>query len=234
MPVLVFVLAVFVLLNWGWPWRLKFKIRRTGKSGETPRELIFWVGLLITLGWLVLYKTSEASLLEAEPAVTTLVILGALLLGYGRFYPPVFFPAYQRVTDIQDGHFDIAKLEALSYPKGTMIPVFLVVYNVGIAPWGNYRITVEFPEQFLIYRESPEIPASKGWLWKTQQFAQFSEYRPALLQVQGQNTLAVGEPHAIRFVTRTPIETGTYTIGLRVVADGRLGEAKRSLRIQVT
>jgi len=230
-----------VILYLVWPRVLGWSIRRSSErkwggclhvhAGLTILVLSF--AFAIALGSWFVKADGKKSWTDPEPAVAALAIAVGAVFAYSRLLPPAFWPSFYEVMDFSDaGQWKGPKISKLRVGRGQLWPIFMEIHNACITPWNNYRTTVDFQEGCCqLYPEHDEVRASFHWQWKT-------EFRPVgrgqqFLQVQGTNTLSVGEPQTIRFVARTPDKSGAFKVRITVVADGRLGESRGHLTIDV-
>ena len=234
-PLLVGVLA---FLQWVWPSLLGWSIRRGSTGGfggwiaNYVAVAIFFLSILFAGGLAALLKVTDkdSSWTDTQPALTGLGITLGLVFAFSRLAPPAFWASFREVKT--DGSYDRSKLAELELPAGGWCPIFLEVHNASISAWSNYRITVSFEDGGCELRPAHDhVPASESWEWKTE----FRPHAPGqpFLQVQGGNTLAVAEPQTVRFVARTPDGPRRFRAKIALVADGRVGESRRSLWVKV-
>jgi hypothetical protein len=231
----------FLLLYWIWPSILGWSIRRSseGKWGGWIHghvgPVIIGLSFILAIGlgsWFVL-ADKEKSWTDPEPAVSGLGIAAGAVFAYSRLFPPAFWPSFYEVINFHTtGEWKGPKLTEISIGQGQFWPIFMEVHNAGMTPWNNYRITVDFQEGGCqVYPEHPQVAASLRWQWKT--VFRLTGEGQQFLQVQATNTLSVAEPQTIRFVVKAPDKGGRFKVRIKVVADGRLGESRRDLVINV-
>lgn len=216
-----------------WPIILARAIRRNpDEGGEKCGERLIFVGIaLVVIFYLTLVLPDcQRSWVDAEPAISAVLITVAIFFGYGRFLPSSFYSAYLQVTNWSTGEWDQRRLSELTIEKGKLWPIFLVVHNTGIASWNNYRITVEFKDDFEVFAELDGFPSSKTWAWKTKGLR--ISKKPCWVQLQATNVLAIGEPQTLRFLVKSD-KLGKFKVKIRVVSDGRPGERRQSLWLNV-
>lgn len=228
-----------LVLAWGWPRLLGWSIRG---GVETPRafihrytgETLLLLAAVFAVGLNALFVVSNEAWqwTDVEPAVTALAVVAAVIFGYAKLYPPSFLPVYYTVLDLKTGNWIEDRVTELEVPCGQVWPIFILVYNVGIAPWSNYRITVTADDdEFHAYHEHSFYPNSKDWAWRTKELRVHEEI--GQVQVPADNTLAVGEPQTIRFLLKVPNAAGRYRVTISMVAEGHLSESKRNLWLSV-
>lgn len=231
--------TVLLLLYWVWPWLLARSIRANydGSGGWLYRNVSnVLVGLLFLFAFCLflalVWGDDKRGLWDTEAALTAIAVAAGVSYGYIRLIAPAFWPAFLPV-DPETGAWNNVRETDLTIRAGRPWPIFIVVHNTSIAPWGNYRITVEFKgvgNWFRIDHERDDVPISKIWGWKTKELRIIPEQFKA--QVQAGNTLAVGESQTIRFLVTAP-SPGRFTARISMVCDGRLGESRRELPLNV-
>ena len=167
---------------------------------------------------------------DTESAVTAIVLTAGVLFAYSKVFPTKFFVAFQEV-DFATANWSIERQLEISVPTDSRWPIFLVVHNTGISSWHNFRITVEFDNDFVPMISHPTVPKSDEWDWETAGM-KFGK-NPPWIQIQRSTPLTVGEPQTLRFVLRTPSKTGKYKVGVKAVSDVRIGESEQTLWLNV-
>lgn len=242
MQIFLFGLVCVAFLAWGWPRLLVWSIRQHWPQEtygsllhKRAGEFILTIGLAGAIGLAVLFIVTDdnRSWTDVDSAVSAVVIVAAVLFGYGRLFPPAFFPAFYSVTNLDSGAFIENRTNELQLPSGSFWPIFVVVYNIGIAPWTSYRITltIEDAAGFDTFLSHGGIPASDYWDWKTEDLRVNRE--KAQVQVQRSHALVVGEPQTIRYVVKTPDTPNRFRMCVTVAVDGRLSESTSFLWLNV-
>ncbi|MBA7639077.1 hypothetical protein ES703_46735 [subsurface metagenome] len=226
---LFWFLFVFLL----WPLIVSHAIKRNPEEGgEKCGERFLVIGILVFASFYLPLVLSDAqrSWMDTEPAITAILITAAIFFSYSRFLPSSFYAAYVEVTNFETGDWNKKRLRELTIERGKFWPIFLVVHNTGIAPWNNYRITVEFGDKFEAKVEMDDFPNSETWGWMNKDL-RIGE-RPCWVQVQRTNVLVIGEPQTLRFFIRSD-KVGRFKLRMRVVSDSRPGERRQTLWLNV-
>jgi len=179
----------------------------------------------------LVYFDDQRTWQDVPSMVTALGAASAVFFTYGKFSPPAFFPAFIRVVDSKTGAWKEERLLRLDLPADSLCPVFVVVHNVGITSWSNYRMTVTLEPQFEIHKEHWRVPASREWAWKT--INPRIHKKPPQIQVQATNVLAVAEEQTARFIIKTPKQQGLFSVSVDLVVGDRLSEKHKKLWINV-
>jgi hypothetical protein len=246
-PVLVSVAIGVIFLQWGWPIIVAWAIQ--GKHGEGWSRFVHdnigytlvaisGLGVVLTALAIVGFSGNESGRWgwdDPEPALAAFAGVAGVVFAVSRLFPPQFWPSFYAVWDYESGAWTAGKkLTELVVGTDGYWAIFLEVHNASVSAWSNYRITIDFRREgeWVLYPSHSEVPASFRWEWPTV-FRRTRDGDQPFLQVQAGNTLAVAEPQTIRFVAKTPKKAGDYRIHIALVADGRLGEIRKTLPIRV-
>ena len=238
-PVAVALLAALAIFRLGWPLVLQWSVGRgaEGKAGGIIARkaghflILLSAAIAAGLGSALVVEDDNLSWFDPEPAVAALAVAVGVVFAFSRLFPPAFWINFHDVTDFDGkGDWNPGGRPQLQIGRGQWWAVFMKVYNAGIVPWANYRITVKF-DGCSLHPKHDSIPASDHWAWPTM-FRPLGQQQD-FLQVQATNTLVVAEAQTMRFVVKAPDQAGKCTVVVSVVADGRLGESKSELKIDV-
>jgi hypothetical protein len=195
------------------------------------------------VGWLIfastaaiagaLYGVLDATSVYQSKTQLQLIAIGAAVavtFVYGALLPPKVSLSMHRVVDLNTGGYDDTHRYEIRAHAGEVTPVFLIAFNVGIATWTSFRVTLNAGDGFLLSAKHQTFPNAAEWAWGGGTWRQISA---SVLMGHRSEPLAAGEPQVARIFLELPSGAADGELRVVIASAGHFGETTSTLPIRV-